>query len=669
MKKPKNCWFAASNVYKLLLLKFLWVFLALNLTQLLFALCNQNIFQVQGREWWGVLWGNVVFGIVTTATLMAVYAPIMLLPLKIREKRWFRILTEGYFTLKVLVALLANLCDCGYFPFTFRRISSDIFAYLTIGGQMGNLIPHFLVDYWHITLCGTAIITLWLLLNFKTHWVPFRQETHPANGWTGFVVGTLMLCLLIRGGVTHYIQLTDAARFVPIERSALVVNSPYSILRTGVLPRSREMNKQVGEPPVFNADHSPHDTLPLWQASHGCWHDTLGNSHYTNIVVIVLESFSQEYMGCYGAQESFTPFLDSLYSLSYCYDGRANGKKSIEGIPSIFASLPTLMETPIALSKYRNNNFEGLPAALQTVGYSTAFFHGGYNGTMDFDNLCRRIGFQHYYGMDEYVAQHGREAYDHAWGIFDEPFLQYTADEIGQMQEPFMAGIFTISSHHPYTVAPGYEGKLKKGEHPLLQVVNYTDNALRQFFKRIEHEPWFERTLFVITADHPGRGIKPEFYHPGNQYRIPMMFFRPHSHDSLCGNQHRMMQQIDIMPTLLDYVHDPTCQDTSVCHDFENPICFGQSVFSGKKPFHIAYGNGFYIYECQNTAPQDQAPALLLMSGNHLQGDTTLAPAAKAFIDTYNNCMIHNRTAHEKTPLHRKPHLWHREAEQDSANY
>lgn len=638
-----KCWFPARNNYIFLLYKALWIFLALNLTQILFVFYNQRIFHVERLEdWLGFVGGNTMYGIVTTATLMLPYVIMKLLPFKAKEKRWYHITAETILQIIVIIALIGNISDCAYFQFTYRRISSDIFAYLTIGGQMGSLLPHFLIDYWPVSICGTLIIILYLLCSFKTQ----RSQPYKTNDVRGFIVGMVIMIVLARGGIVNSLQLSDAARFAQLKNSAIITNSPLSVIRTSIqsnLHRTENANRI--KPPVYtptekNSQLESHDT---WSVGKGVSIDTNGHTVYPNIVVIVLESFSQEYMGCYGAKESFTPFLDSLYQHSYCYDGRSNGKKSIEGIPSVFASLPTLTETPIVLSSYRNNEIDGLPKALFLKGYSTAFFHGGYNGTMDFDKMTAKMGFGSYYGMNEYVNVHGNESYDHTWGIYDEPFLQFAADEMCKMKEPFMTGIFTLSSHHPYAVAPGYEGKLKKGQHPLLQVVNYSDNALRQFFKRCTREPWFNNTLFIITADHPGQGLSREYNNHEGWYKIPMIFYCPghqyinHSKENHFGYQGHMMQQIDIMPTILDYIQ---------FNEYE-PVCFGHSIFQQQPSWNIVYGNGFYTLIMED----EENPCIhhiASIEGRFSEGEAPYIDMLRKFVDRYNDCMTNNQTSHSK---------------------
>ena len=197
-----------------------------------------------------------------------------------------------------------------------------------------------------------------------------------------------------------------------------------------------------------------------------------------NVVLIVLESFGQEFMGCYNTQEGAdtrTPFLDSLAKHSLLYNGRSNGKKSIEGIMAINTGIPNLMSIPLTNSAYNEDDYTGLPAVLRKHGYRTAFFHGSYNGVMEFDRTCEKIGFDEYHGMNEYNADEmaRKSDYDGVWGIYDEPFLQYTAKRIGTYSEPFFAEVFTVTSHHPVPIPDEHKGEFKEGRHPILKCVEY----------------------------------------------------------------------------------------------------------------------------------------------------------------------------------------------------
>jgi uncharacterized sulfatase len=359
---------------------------------------------------------------------------------------------------------------------------------------------------------------------------------------------------------------------------------------------------------------------------------------YSNIVIIVLESFSQEYMGCYnnGIMPSFTPFLDSLAQHSIVYQGRANGKKSIEGIPAIFASLPTLMPFPITMSDYADDSLRALPGILRDNGFHTAFFHGSYNGVMSFDKLCARMGFSEYYGQNEYMAdRHSKSSdYDGVWGIFDEHFLQFMARRLNTFPQPFFAGVFTLSSHHPYTMQPERKGQFPEGPHPLCQVVSYSDNALRLFFDAARKTDWYKNTTFIITADHSGQGLSREYNDYNGWYRIPMIIYRPMYEEVLskeygpeysCHKVYpRLMQQTDIMPTLLDYLGIDA-----------NTVCFGTSAFRNPDyGWQISYGNSYYQLETPDGI------AVLCQDKEEGNGNIKLL---KAIVQQYNHRLINNQ--------------------------
>ena len=218
-------------------------------------------------------------------------------------------------------------------------------------------------------------------------------------------------------------------------------------------------------------------------------------------------------------------------------------------MPSILASLPSL-ETPYIISHYANNQVNGLASLLKRKGYYTAFFHGAPNGSMGFDSFSRMTGFDDYFGLDQYPDKND---FDGMWGVWDEPFFKFFAKELNSFPQPFMASIFSVSSHHPFEVPEKYKGKFKKGPAPILEVVGYTDFALKEFFNEIDSEPWFKNTLFVITADHTNESIHKEFQNNFGSYCIPVVFYKPGS--DLKGVKNRIAQQIDIMPTILDYLN------------------------------------------------------------------------------------------------------------------
>ncbi|MGI8892827.1 MAG: LTA synthase family protein, partial [Bacteroidia bacterium] len=298
-----------------------------------------------------------------------------------------------------------------------------------------------------------------------------------------------------------------------------------------------------------------------------------------NVVVIILESFSSEYSYILSGNKSYTPFLDSLMLESlYFTNAQANGKRSIEGIPAIVAGLPALMTNPYISSAYATDSLPSLASHLKYKGYHSSFFHGGRNGTMGFDNFSKIAGIENYFGMNEYGTNKG---FDNNWGIYDEPFLQFTAANLNAMPKPFLSFIFTLSSHHPYTIPEEHTGKFKKGTLPIHKSIMYTDYSLKRFFESIQNYPWFENTLFVITADHTGPAEHPLYQTRIGIYRVPIIFYKKNS--ELKGKIDKPVQQIDIMPTVLDYLN----------YDLEF-YSMGKSFFANDKNYVFNYINNVY---------------------------------------------------------------------------
>ncbi len=169
---------------------------------------------------------------------------------------------------------------------------------------------------------------------------------------------------------------------------------------------------------------------------------------------------------------------------------------------------------------------------------------------MGFDSFSRMAGFDDYFGLNEYPNS---KDFDGMWGVWDEPFFDFFCNKLSSFRQPFLASVFSISSHHPFRVPEKYKNKFPKGPAPILEVVGYTDNALREFFKKAALQPWYSNTLFIITADHTNESVHKEFQNNFGSYCVPIIFFKPGS--EMHGIKMRIAQQIDIMPTILNYLN------------------------------------------------------------------------------------------------------------------
>ena len=246
---------------------------------------------------------------------------------------------------------------------------------------------------------------------------------------------------------------------------------------------------------------------------------------------------------------SYTPFLDSLAGEGYYFTNiYSNSIHSIEGISAVTAGMPTF-QTAWVRSGYAQRKVSSLPEIARSLGYQTLFAHGATNGSMNFDGYTHQIGYQTYLGRTEFNDE---RYYNGSWGIDDEPFLQYFAKNINQMKSPFLATVFTLSSHGPYKVPEPYKNTFNKGEMPMHNVVAYTDFSLKKFFDTVKKEDWYTNTIFAIIPDHTTQEYYEYYKQKIAHYRLPIILFSPNKTLIPQGNSNVLGQQIDIFPTLVD---------------------------------------------------------------------------------------------------------------------
>lgn len=624
-----------NNTYIYTLHKLLLAFCSLLAMQVLFLVANNHIFRPEGFvEWMGILCGNIVFGLATVCTVLLPFIILMLLPFEIRWKRWYRIVTETLYILPWLVVLIAKGADSAYFQYTYRMLSNEIFTYLGNSGPMDKLIPHFMVNYWYAWVFGILIIIAFLILNHRIRLHARNEYTVLSNEWIGFGIGLLITWFFLRGGFGSFIQLEDATKYCQPKNIPVVSNSGYNILRTLFQPQleAHEYMSQEEADKLFNPEFNPqaNKIVPVVDSSAV---DTLPQRPQ-NIVLIIVESLGQEYMGCYNntpGADTRTPFLDSLAYHSILYQGRANGKRSIEGITAILTGIPTLMNVPFVNCTYRNDSIAGIPTVLNRHGYHTAFFHGSHNGVMDFDKVCQRIGFDEYLGLNEFKAS-GRAKevdFDNVWGVYDEPFLQYVVRHTNTFKEPFLTTVFTVTSHDPFPLPEQYKNRFHEGKHPILKCVEYTDNALRKFFDEAKRQPWFDNTLFIITADHSGPGLSPEYLDYDGSYRIPMIIFDPQA--SVEGELPRIVQQTDILPSIIDQLNIE-----------DRMVCFGKSIAQNRdQGWQVYFGNDFFCM-VSNNRQDNKKHDITILCGKQEIGTSENIRFLKAVVQQYFKRVMNN---------------------------
>ena len=630
----------------------LMVYVLYFVARILYLIVNYSYF-AQGLTFGHLLemlGGGLVFD--TTAILVTniPYIVLMLLPWHGKECKGYQQLCRWVYVGINALAFAVNLCDAVYFRFTMRRTTTTVFSEFSHESNLGSI---FLTE----TLHHLYLVFIFALLT----WVIYRLYCQTGlrksdyRWWHYDLVMLLSLAGLapfvvagIRGGfatAVRPITISNANQYVnrPVE-AALVLNTPFSLYRT--------IGKAVFVVPDYYASEAEMAAVysPIHQplATDSCAFTK------KNVVVLIVESFGREYIGALNTTldnsqyKGYTPCVDSLiaksvsFSRSFC-----NGRKSIDGMPSILSSIPMFVE-PFFLTPASMNHVSGIARLLADEGYQTAFFHGAQRGSMGFQAFSRATGFQEYYGREDYNQDKrfgGDRDFDGTWAIWDEPFLQYYATKMSDMKEPFMTAVFTASSHHPYVVPDEYKDTYPEEGIVIHKCIRYTDMAIGKFFEKASHEPWFNNTIFVLTSDHTNLSDHAYYQTDLGGFCSPIIIFEPGNAERQPEIQDKIAQQIDILPTVMGMLH------------YKKPyFAFGIDLFNTpeEETWAVNYLNGIYQYVKNGLVLQfdgQQTKAVYALTDSLMQHNLVnqdkcqgqMERELKAIIQTYMYRMVNDK--------------------------
>jgi len=593
---------------------------------------------------WGrmtpILLGGLKFDLAAVLYLNSLFILLTILPLAIKFHPTYQKILHYIFLITNGIGLAVNIADNVYYRYTLRRTTITVFSQFENEHNFGALFFSFLVDYWY----GFAFFLLILYFFIKISNQIKVSGPQLKNKWTFYGSAVALMPVIIylfvggaRGGFRHStrpITISNAAEYATIPKDInLVLNTPFALMRTAKAPVIEKVNYYKSEAElseVYTPLHVPSDTAAF---------------RYDNVVIIILESYSKEFVGAYNKNmgienyKGYSPYIDSLIGKSLAFQySLSNGRKSIDAMPSVICSIPSI-EVPFVLSHYSGNKVNSLASLLKEKGYYTSFFHGAPNGSMGLQAFANLSGFDDYYGMTEYDND---DDFDGIWGIWDEKFLQYFAKTLNTFKEPFYSTLFTVTSHPPHILPDEYKNTFKGGPLPIHKTIEYTDYSIKRFMETASKMPWYKNTLFVFTADHATAAIHYQVYNSAwGYYSIPLFFYKPGSDWSSFKDD--IVQQIDIMPSVLGYLH------------YDKPyIAFGRNIFdSSVEPFAFNYADNVYQVFIGNYLLQfDGKKSVALydfkndkrLKSNLLNEKPEVVERMerklKAFIQQYNNRMV-----------------------------
>jgi phosphoglycerol transferase MdoB-like AlkP superfamily enzyme len=576
--------FIRISEYKVLFYRLLLVYVFYFISRLLFLIYNNSILKIPSiSEFFRIYYHGLAFDTTAILYVNILFILLSILPLWINTKKSYqKMLFYVYFTFN-LIAYATNFIDLIYYKYTYARTTIAAWDLVKHEANKGGMFFRFLTTYWHVFLLFVVLSILWVYLYKKVKIENVISIGDQKIYGLSSVFFLLLFATLIIGGIrgdfkksTRPINLVDANRHVKkMEHADLVLNTPFAIIRTINVKTFKKVKYAVNENDLEKL------IKPIKQFKNN-------ESSTPNIVLFITESYGREYIGAFNKDSgikdyvSYTPFIDSLSNESLIFtNAYCNGYKSIHGMSSVLSGIPSFKEA-FTSSPYSKQEIQSLVSVLKSKGYDTSFFHGAPNGSMGFLGFGNILGFDHYYGKTEF---NNDKEFDGSWGIWDEPFFQFMREVLDEKEKPFFSTIFTVSSHEPYIVPEKYNGKFPKGNIPMHESVGYTDYAFKKFFEEAKKEPWFNNTIFIITADHTNQIYYDEYRKTVNRYAVPILFYTPNQ--KYKGVNKELAQQIDIYPTILDMI------------GYDKPFrSWGRSLIndSGIEPYVMNYNSKNYQF-------------------------------------------------------------------------
>jgi glycerophosphoryl diester phosphodiesterase/arylsulfatase A-like enzyme len=184
----------------------------------------------------------------------------------------------------------------------------------------------------------------------------------------------------------------------------------------------------------------------------------------------------------------------------------ATGHQSAHAMPALFAGVPAvpfralLQHAPLA-------HVLGFPRVLRDAGWSTVYFHGSDLSFEQQREFLKRAGFAR-------IVEPSPLSSDrlYGWGqpdevLFDEVRGFVEAQRRDHPEQPYFAGVFTVSTHDPYELPPAWKPRFgRPGElGQLVESLAYLDDALGRFYEWFSREEAPKGTLLAITGDHAPR--------------------------------------------------------------------------------------------------------------------------------------------------------------------
>ncbi len=485
----------------------------------------------------------------------------LLLPFHFVYNKKYRITLGVIWGLLIAGIVFFNIGDSLYFGFVNRHLSDEL---KVIGNDVGILVD-MAKDYYPVQSIISSIIFIIIVgVFYKIFAADILKQEAKKREWLNILLIFIIAFVGIRGKLSGMsFGISDAFAVNKLQSGNLALNGFFCFYRAS---NRKSINHSVIKLPqaIKNVKEAIASQKTLYSdAAYPLMrHYKPSPKRSYNVVIVMVESLSAKYVDALAHNDyGVTPNLDKMAKNGILFTNfYANGQRSQEGITSIYTGIIQ----PVGFEKFGEGlelyRLSYLGKEADANGYTTIAMQSSDRGSFRIDKLSRLAGFEDYYGAEDMPRSHEEHGNPH-FGVWDGDMFRFLSSKLHTIKEPFLSFSFTASTHAPY-YSPGKKWEKYpqsvKTEGGFLNTLSYTDAKIGEFMQRCKKEPWFDRTIFIFTADHANQAKQENPKHIKDRsvqmpaFHIPLIIYAPkiftHHTDKTVGSH------IDIKTTIMDYL-------------------------------------------------------------------------------------------------------------------
>lgn len=449
------------------------------------------------------------------------------------KKRFVQWIWNGYFIFAAFLSSLAYIANLGLYGYWGFPLDDTPLLYVKTSpaDAMASLV------WWQLTIVPLLIL-LFAFMIYKGGAYLFPKEKSGVRGKKFIesvllVLLTAFLLLPIRGGVGTGTNHVGSVYFSTNNRlNHAAVNPIFSFVEAVV------HQEEIGTKYRFMAADEA-DALFKELTYTTLRQDTTQTLHQPNVILIVLESFSDSIMRVKGVTPNLLRLKEEGLYFTNFY---ANSFRTDRALVSIHSGLPGQPSMSVIDMPHKSTSLPSIAQHLAKNGYQTTFYYGGDINYCNMRSYFMGTGFQQIVCDADFPLK----LHTSKWGVADGPVYERMLADIkaDTSGKPFFRSIMTESSHEPFDV-PNYQ-KIK--DNAVLNAFSYADDCLGRFVNELRKLPCWKNTLIAIVPDHLGAYPDNAYHYLLWRYKTPFILLGDAIPEGVQCNT--VGSQIDIPATL-----------------------------------------------------------------------------------------------------------------------